>query len=156
MSPLFSWTAAAGEKLRASLTFLDTLAERELNSIYNAKDGDMRDGAGRVRPFVPSRLDSPEKAGSFVDAARYMPSRMAAAYEDPSVIEKLEPPKPPRARMYCVDYIALLERYDDIDMLDFALADSLPGDQAAGQFPNSKSDDVDRLISNRRPRNSQE
>ena len=58
--------------------------------------------------------------------------------------------------MHCVDYIALLERYDDIDMLDFALADSLPGDQATGQFPNAKSDDVDRLISNRRPRNSQE
>ena len=40
--------------------------------------------------------------------------------------------------MLCVDYIALLKRYDDIDMLDFALADSLPGDQAAGQTASSQ------------------
>ena len=82
----------SGRKAESILTFLDTLAERELNSSYSAKDGDKRDRAGRVRPIVPGRLDLPEKAGSFVDAARYMPSRMAAAYEDPSVIEKLDPP----------------------------------------------------------------
>ena len=61
-----------------------------------------------------------------------------------------------RARMHCEDFIALLSRYDEIDMLDFELADLLPPGQAAGQFPHQKSEHVDRLISNRRPRNSQE
>ena len=45
--------------------------------------------------------------------------------------------------MHCVDYIGLLERYDDINMLGFALADSLPPDQAAGQFPNGKTENID-------------
>ena len=58
--------------------------------------------------------------------------------------------------MHCKDFVGLLERYDEIDMLDFALADSLPSDQTAGQFPFEKSEFLDRLISNRRPRNSQE
>ena len=50
----------------------------------------------------------------------------------------------------------LLERYDEIGMLEFEFAALLPGDQSAGQFPNEKTEDIDRLISNRRPRNSQE
>ena len=41
-------------------------------------------------------------------------------------------------------------------MLDFELADLLPADQVAGQFPFKKSDDVDRLISIRWLRNSEE
>ena len=48
--------------------------------------------------------------------------------------------------MHCVDYMGLLERYDEIDMLGFALADSLPRGQSAGQFPFGKTADVDRLI----------
>jgi len=74
----------------------------------------------------------------------------------PSTIEKVDPPKPPRARMHCVDYLGLLGRYDDIDMLGFAISDMLPSDQVAGQFPYAKTAGIDRLISNRRPRNSQE
>ena len=58
--------------------------------------------------------------------------------------------------MQCVDYLGLLGRYDDIDMLGFAISDLLPRDQAAGHFPNAKTADIDRLISNWRPRNSQE
>ena len=61
-------------------------------------------------------------------------------------IEQANPPNPPRARMHCVDYMGLLERYDEIDMLGFALADSLPRGQSAGQFPFGKTADVDRLI----------
>ena len=71
-------------------------------------------------------------------------------------MEKADPPKPPRARMHCENCIGLLERYDEIEMLDFELAELLPSNQAAGQFLFKKSEDVDRLISNRRPRNSQE
>ena len=56
---------------------------------------------------IASTSRSPRLVGTFVDAARYMPAQMAAAYEDPSVIEKLDPPKLPRARMHCLDYIAL-------------------------------------------------
>ena len=81
-----------------------------------------------------------------------MPAHMATAFEDPSILEKIDPPKPPRARMHCVDFLGLLGRYDDIDMLDFAIADTLPANQVAGQFPFKKTEDVDRLISNRRPR----
>ena len=148
--------SSSGRKAESILNFLDTLAQRELNSIYSRSDNHAAPRAGRVRPIVPGRLDLPKAAGSFVDAARYMPAPMAAAYNDPTTIEKTDPPKPPRARMHCVDYIGLLERYDDIDMLGFAVADSLPHGQAAGQFPNGKTEDIDRLISNRRPRNSQE
>ena len=146
----------SGRKAESILTFLDSLAERELNSIYSSTDKPCNGRNERVRPIVPGRIDLPEKAGSFLDAAKYMPARMAAAFQDPSVLEKTDPPKPPRARMHCADFIALLERYDGIDMLDFELADLLPADQVAGQFPHPKSEDVDRLISNRRPRNSQE
>jgi len=146
----------SGRKAESILTFLDSLAERELNSIYSAKDKPPNRSNERVRPIVPDRIDLPAKAGSFVDAAKYMPAGMAAAFEDPSVLEKSNPPKPPRARMHCEDFIALLSRYDEIDMLDFELADLLPPGQAAGQFPHQKSEHVDRLISNRRPRNSQE
>ena len=148
--------SSSGRKAESILTFLDNLAERELNSIYSRSDNHVKVGPERVRPIIPDRLDLPKQAGSFTNAARYMPAQMAAAYEDPSTIEKADPPKPPRARMHCMDYLGLLERYDDIDMLGFALADTLPSDQSAGQFPNSKTADIDRLISNRRPRNSQE
>ena len=75
-----------------------------------------------------------------------MPAPMAEAFEDPSVVEKTNPPKPPRARIHCNNFIGLLERYDDIDMLDFAIAESLPPDQVAEQFLYAKSEDVDRLI----------
>ena len=150
----------SGRKAESILTFLDSLAERELSLIYSSKEKPTVRGAGpgseRVRPIDPGRIDLPEQAGSFIDAARYMPAQMAAAFEDPSTIEKPDPPKPPRARMHCKDFVGLLERYDEIDMLDFALADSLPSDQTAGQFPFEKSEFLDRLISNRRPRNSQE
>ena len=146
----------SGRKAESILTFLDSLAERELNSIYSAKDKPPNRGNERVRPMIPARIDLPAKAGSFVDAAKYMPAGMAAAFEDPSILEKTNPPKPPRARMHCEDFIGLLSRYDEIDMLDFELADLLPPGQAAGQFQHPKSEEVDRLISNRRPRNSQE
>ena len=142
---------SSGRKAESILTFLDTLAQRELNSIYSRGNKCAAPRAGCVRPIVPERLDLPKEAGSFVDAARYMPAPMAAAYEDPATIEKANPPNPPHARMHCVDYIGLLERYDDIDMLGFAIADSLPRDQVAGQFPHGKTADIDRLISNRRP-----
>ena len=99
-----------------------------------------------MRPIVPERLDLPERSCSFVDAAKYMPAPMAEAFEDPSVVEKTNPPKPPRARIHCNNFIGLLERYDDIDMLDFAIAESLPPDQVAGQFLYAKSEDVNRLI----------
>ena len=148
--------SGSGRKAESILTFLDTLAQRELNSIYSKSDNHAAPGPSRVRPIVPDRLDLPERAGSFVDAVKYMPAEMAAAYEDPKTIEKPDPPKPPRARMHCVDYIGLLERYDKIDMLGFELAALLPSDQSAGQFPNGKTEKIDRLISNRRPRNSQE
>ena len=138
------------------MTFLSSLADRELNSIYSAKDKAPDCVAERVKPIVPGRIDLPDKAGSFVGASRYMPPRMAEAFEDPALLEKSNPPKPPRARMHCTDFAGLLERYDQIDMLDFELADLLPANQAAGQFPFRKSEGVDRLISNRRPRNSQE
>jgi len=138
------------------LTFLSSLAERELNSIYSARDKVPNHIVERVRPIVPGRIDLPDKAGSFVGASRYMPPRMAEAFEDPALLEKSNPPKPPRARMHCTDCAGLLERYDQIDMLDFELADLLPANQAAGQFPFEKSEGVDRLISNRRPRNLQE
>ena len=96
---------AAGVKPRASCqTFLDNLAQRELNSIYSGGDKGKDVRPERVRPIVPGRLDLPKKAVSFTNAAKYMPARMAAAYEDPSTIEKPDPPKPPRARMHCVDY----------------------------------------------------
>ena len=147
---------SSGRKAESILSFLDTLAERELNSIYCKVDKNAAPGPERVRPIIPDRLDLPKQAGSFVDAAKYMPAQMAVAYEDPSTIEKPDPPKPPRARMHCVDYFGLLERYDDIGMLGFELDASLPSGQAAGQFPFTKSAEVDRLISNRRPRNSQE
>ena len=146
----------SGRKAESILTFLDSLAERELNAIYSSVEKRAHHGDDRVRSIVPERIDLPEKAGSFVNAAEYMPPRMATAYNDPSSLEKAEPPKPPRARMHCDNFIGLLERYDEIDMLDFELADLLPSDQVAGQFPFKKSEDVDRLISNRRPRNSQE
>ena len=48
--------------------------------------------------------------------------------------------------MHCQDFTGLLERYDKIDMLDFELADLLPANQAAGQFPFEKSTGVDRLM----------
>ena len=146
---------SSGRKAESILSFLDTLAERELNSIYCKVDKNATPGPERVRPIIPDRLDLPKQAGSFVDAAKYMPAQMAVAYEDPSTIEKPDPPKPPRARMHCVDYFGLLERYDDIGMLGFELDASLPSGQAAGHFPFTKSAEVDRLISNRRPRNSQ-
>ena len=148
--------SGSGRKAESILTFLDSLAERELNSIYSGMNKHFDRDVERVRPIVPERLDLPGKSGSFVDAAKYMPAPMAEAFEDPSVLEKTDPPKPPRARMHCNDFVGLLGRYDDIDMLDFELAASLPSDQVAGQFPFAKSDEVDRLISNRRPRNSQE
>ena len=143
---------SSGRKAESILTFLDNLAQRELNSIYSGPDKGRDVRPERLRPIVPGRLDLPKKVGSFTNAAKYMPARMAVAYGDPSTIEKPDPPKPPRARMHCVDYFGLLARYDEIDRPGFALADSLPGDQAAGQFPNEKSADSDRLISNRRPR----
>ena len=146
----------SGRKAESILTFLDSLAERELNSIYSSVEKPSLGKDERVRRIVPERLDLPEKAGAFVDAAEYMPPQMAAAFRDPSVLEKVSPPKPPRARMHCENFIGLLERYDDIEMLDFELAGLLPADQVAGQFPFEKSEDVDCLISNRRPRNSQE
>ena len=148
--------SGSGRKAESILTFLDSLAERELNSIYSSMDKPSHCRDEHVRRIVPERIDLPEKAGSFVDAAKYMPAKMAAAFKDPSVLEKTDPPKPPRARMHCEDFTTLLERCDDIDMLDFELAALLPAGQAAGQFPHKKSEDVDRLISNRRPRNSQE
>ena len=148
--------SSSGRKAEGILNFLDTLAQRELNSISSRSDNHAAPGPGRVRPIVPDRLDLPKQAGSFVDAAQYMPAEMAAAYKDPKTIEKTDPPKPPRARMHCIDYIGLLERYDEIGMLEFEFAALLPGDQSAGQFPNEKPEDIDRLISNGRPRNSQE
>ena len=108
---------------------------------------ELADRARAARPSGKIRLFCP---------AKYMPAPMAEAFEDPSVLEKTNPPKPPRARMHCNNFIGLLGRHDDIDMLDFAIAESLPSDQVAGQFPHAKSEDVDRLISNRKPRNSQE
>ena len=59
-----------------------------------------------------------------------MPALMATAFEDPSILEKIDPPKPPRARMHCVDFLGLLGRYDDIDMSDFAIADTLPANHS--------------------------
>ena len=146
----------SGRKAESILTFLDSQAERELNSIYCSTDKHVGGKYERVRPIVPERIDLPKKAGSFINAAKYMPAHMATAFEDPSILEKIDPPKPPRARMHCVDFLGLLGRYDDIDMLDFAIADTLPANQVAGQFPFKKTEDVDRLISNRRPRNFQE
>ena len=148
--------SGSGRKAESILTFLDSLAERELNAIYSKVDNKAKFEPERVRPIIPERLDLPKQAGSFTNAAEYMPAQMAAAFCDPSTIEKADPPKPPRARMHCVDYLGLLGRYDDIDMLGFALDDSLPSGQCAGQFPHAKTADIDRLISNRRPRNSQE
>ena len=148
--------SGSGRKAESILTFLDSLAERELNAIYCSVDKPSNRKDERVRPIVPGRIDLPEKAGSFVNAAQYMPDQMAAAFKDPSLLEKADPPKPPRARMHCENFRGLLERYDEIEMLDFEIAAKLPADQVAGQFPHKKSEDVDRLISNRRPRNSQE
>ena len=77
----------SGRKAEGILTFLSSLAERELNSIYSAKDRAPDQMAGRVRPIEPERIDLPEKAGSFVDASRYMPAWMAEAFRDPALLE---------------------------------------------------------------------
>ena len=54
--------SGSGRKAESILTFLDSLAERELNSIYNAKDKFSDRGDERVRPIVPERLDLPERS----------------------------------------------------------------------------------------------
>ena len=100
----------SGRKAEGILTFLDSLAERELNSIYCSMEKPTTCREGRVRRNVPDRIDLPEKAGSFLNAAAYMPVKMAAAFTDPSVLEKVDPPKPPRAHMHCDDFTGLLER----------------------------------------------
>ena len=81
---------SSGRKGESIRTSLDNLAQRELNSIYSKGENHRGFGPERVRPIVPERLDLPERAGSFTDAVKYMPARMAAAYADPSTIEKQE------------------------------------------------------------------
>ena len=55
--------SGSGRKAESILTFLDSQAERELNSMYCSKDKYFGGKYERVRPIVPERIDLPEKAG---------------------------------------------------------------------------------------------
>ena len=148
--------ASCGRKAGNVMGFLESLAARELEQLYS---GPKRGGSApgeRVRPVKPGRVDLPTLAGTFDRLAEFLPPGMAEAFANPEMLEKDDPPRPPRARMHCDDYVGLLTALDTCGMLEFERDADLPRGQAAGMFPVAKSADRDRLITNRRPRNSQE
>ncbi len=103
----------------------------------------------------PERIALPATTGKFV-AEDYMPPGIRQVFLDPRLVEN--PPHPPTARTRCgrADLLRLLARMDAAGMLDFCREDEVDGKLAAGLFSIFKDTWADRLITNRRPRNSQE
>ena len=134
-----------------------------------ARDVFAKHGEGGPLQIVPGRLGLPPPGviGRF-DLAQYLPPHVRAGFLDPSCLHvKAGSSQPgilvPKVRVHCADPLELFRLLDGSDMIAFVRDVDVPRRLfdvrgcvalAAGAFAVPKSEDEDRLITDRRPGNA--
>ena len=157
--------AGSGRKAGKAISELEKEGERALSQLYGGLPGMTRPGEGCKATSGPGplqvkadRVALPQASCTFFPE-QYLDGFARQAFLDPSRLDLAEPPRPPRAVSHVTssEYRKLLARQDAAEMIELEPAVTL-GDSAmaAGMFAVAKSAGADRLITNRKPRNSQE
>ncbi len=159
--------ANSGRKASDFLGALEELSATALTGLYGGTGGGHASSSpaqvgGRPRRVEACRVDLPAAACTF-HPERYLRGFAREAFLHPSLLALDDPPRAPRVGFHCDDaeHLRLFDREDAADMVELELSAELPRGRlgealAAGIFPVAKSTDRDRLITNRRPANSQE